>query len=278
MSFLSGDNLNLLSNVSIYERNYYNHYIKNSNIISNVIFVNENNSQIMNSIKGKKTIFFTKIEYLSFFIREILPILNEKFILITHYGDLNSGDINILLNHKLLSKWYGLNMSVISNKTEGLPIGLENKYWGRTNFDKLILFSENKKHKLCYLNFSLNTNSRRKEIMDKIIKNGFSKNETKKWIDYIEDLSQYKFAICPDGNGVDTHRAWECLYLGVIPIISESVQMSFFSDLPILYLKNFDNVTPKFLDDIYEEKFKDKNFNLEKLDISYWKNKIKKDL
>lgn len=169
-------------------------------------------------------------------------------------------------------------MSVNSNKVEGLPLGLENKHCGRTNFDRLILFSKNKKQKLCYLNFSLKTNSNRKEIMDKLIKNGFSQNKTKKWIEYIEDLSQYKFAICPDGNGVDTYRVWECLYLGVVPIVCDSIQMNFFSDLPILYLKNFDNITPYLLDGMYEKKFKDKNFNLEKLDISYWKNMIKKDL
>lgn len=58
MTFLSGDNFNLLCNASIYERNYYNYYIKNNiNNNSNIIFVNETNSKIMNSIKGKKIIF-----------------------------------------------------------------------------------------------------------------------------------------------------------------------------------------------------------------------------
>lgn len=35
-------------------------------------------------------------------------------------------------------------------------------------------------------------------------------------------LSQYKFCICPEGNGVDTHRLWEALYLKCIPIVIKS--------------------------------------------------------
>jgi hypothetical protein len=40
---------------------------------------------------------------------------------------------------------------------------------------------------------------------------------------YLHSLAQHKFAICPDGNGIDSHRIWECYYLGVIPILLDSV-------------------------------------------------------
>ena len=49
-------------------------------------------------------------------------------------------------------------------------------------------------------------------------------------------LSYYKFAICPEGNGVDCHRIWECIYLGVVPIIIDSIQMSFFKYLHIYWI------------------------------------------
>ena len=55
--FVSGDNFNKISTVSIYERKYYNDFIKH-NKIDNVLFVGENNNKLLQSIKSKKNIFF----------------------------------------------------------------------------------------------------------------------------------------------------------------------------------------------------------------------------
>jgi hypothetical protein len=43
-------------------------------------------------------------------------------------------------------------------------------------------------------------------------------------------LSEYKFWICPRGNGLDTHRAWEALYVGAVPIIKRSGLDPLFED------------------------------------------------
>jgi len=48
--------------------------------------------------------------------------------------------------------------------------------------------------------------------------------------------------------------------------------MSFFSDLPILFIKSYDIITENFLEKTYSDFFKNKIFNIEKLKISYWKN------
>ena len=62
----------------------------------------------------------------------------------------------------------------------------------------------------------------------------------------MSELSSYKFALSPEGNGIDCHRTWECLYLGVIPIVKKSVALSFFLIyqfylliIMIILLKNF---------------------------------------
>jgi hypothetical protein len=38
----------------------------------------------------------------------------------------------------------------------------------------------------------------------------------------INRLGEYEFCICPEGNGVDTHRLWEALYSKTIPIVIDS--------------------------------------------------------
>ena len=42
--------------------------------------------------------------------------------------------------------------------------------------------------------------------------------ENKEYGDYLNTLASYRYCICVEGNGLDTHRFWECLYLKVIPI------------------------------------------------------------
>jgi hypothetical protein len=40
--------------------------------------------------------------------------------------------------------------------------------------------------------------------------------------EYAEMSSHFKYIAAPRGNGLDTHRFWETLYRGSIPIVSKS--------------------------------------------------------
>lgn len=271
--FLSGETFNKICHVSIYQRdNDFNYILFNQ--LNNIIYVNENN--VLDDIISKKNIIFLKIDYIDFFTKSILPKLKEKFILVTHNGDIMSGKNNIIIEHPLLIKWFGQNMTIDSKKTEGIPIGLENSIWRRTNFEIITKNYNNSKDNLLYLNFSINTNKERIQIMKTLLSKGFIQNKKLPWNKYMSELSSYKFALSPEGNGIDCHRTWECLYLGVIPIVKKSVAMSFFSDLPILFVDNYDNITKKFLLEVYENKFKNKKFNLNKLNTMYYLKKFNK--
>lgn len=265
--YISGDSiLENISTAQFFHIDYFNKYLTKVKV----------NNNIINSIENKRyhpLVFITKIDYLDDFYNKILKTLNTTFILITHYGDGEAGLHDKILNHPLLIKWYGQNMSIRSNKTESIPIGLENTYWNRTNINKIKECSNNSKDKLLYLNFSLYTNPNRSKIMNSLLKNGFNKNKQLDWDSYIEDLSRHKFCISPNGNGVDCHRTWECLYLGVIPIVEKSIHMSYFHDLPILFVDNYNDISTEYLNQIYKD-FKHKSFNIDKLSLSYWTTKI----
>ena len=49
--------------------------------------------------------------------------------------------------------------------------------------------------------------------------------------------------------------------------------MSQFEDLPILFVDDWDNITPEWLEDKYEEIIK-KQYPLYKLNVSYWNMRI----
>lgn len=40
--------------------------------------------------------------------------------------------------------------------------------------------------------------------------------------DYARLSSSYRFILCPRGNGLDTHRFWESLYRGSVPVVIKS--------------------------------------------------------
>mgnify|MGYP006420188889 CR=1 FL=1 len=92
-------------------------------------------------------------------------------------------------------------------------------------------------------------------------------------VEFINDLSQHKFCISPRGGGIDCHRHWECLYLGVIPIVEKSIVIDSIKELPLLIVDNYNEITTEYLNKKYDEMTK-KNYCLEKLDINYWINKI----
>lgn len=275
--YINGEEINSLCQISIYKRNYISTYSNIKKYIKTVIYVNETSDQEITTIlNNNSNIFFIKMDYINYFKNTILPKITKPFILVTHNGDLLSGNINSITLHPLLIKWYGQNMNQISDKTEGIPIGLENRLWKRVKFDIIDKFKNNDKHNLLYMNFNLKTHKNRTNIMNILLKK-FTKNSSKPWEKYIEELSTYKFAISPRGNGVDCHRTWEALYLGVIPIVEESITMSYFKELPILYVKSYNQINKDFLNKQYElfkDKFKNKKFNLDKMSIMYWKDKI----
>ena len=52
-------------------------------------------------------------------------------------------------------------------------------------------------------------------------------------------MRQSLFVACPPGNGPDTHRFWEALYLGAVPIILEEHKVDAFKDWPHITVPNW---------------------------------------
>jgi hypothetical protein len=81
------------------------------------------------------------------------------------------------------------------------------------------------------------------------------------------------FVLSPEGNGIDTHRLWEALVIGTIPIEKRNINNSFYSDLPICFVNKWSDITLDFLEKEYI-RIKSTNYDLNKLTFSYWKDKI----
>lgn len=161
-----------------------------------------------------------------------LPILSHKinffrnnFILVSHNSDYNvilNDEIKTILECPKLIKFYCQNLCFFNEKINLLPIGIANSMWPHSilnnpNIYNIVINSH--KNNNIFFNFSIETKYFERMICYESLKNKINwiKNESPE--KYIINLSTYKFCICPEGNGVDTHRLWECLYLKVVPIV-----------------------------------------------------------
>lgn len=202
-------------------------------------------------------------------------ISNLKNIkLITHQSDLPIGKREFLKKPNCISKWYGININYDHEDLVAIPIGIGNFYNEKTltsmHFEKINIFSS--KTNKVYMNFNMNTNYfHRYNAYKYLFKKNFvvDKKPTLDLNDYIKNINKYKFSLAPWGNGYDTHRLWESLYAGAIPITLSHSSLLKFSDFPIVFLDKYKNF------DIENEKFKKiKYFYNEKLNINWWFNLI----
>lgn len=93
-------------------------------------------------------------------------------------------------------------------------------------------------------------------------------------LNYLRHIAAHRFVLSPPGCGIDCYRNLEAIYLGTIPIIKDSVTMrNVYSDLPVLFVDDLYDIDKIMLEEAYD-KIKRKDYNYQKLDISYWRRLI----
>ena len=178
------------------------------------------------------------------------------------------------------------NIEIKHPKLIALPIGIANNQWVHGNKDIIAYVSSlihqfpfNYRKDNVYINFTIGTfQSHRTLVYNELKKQSFSVFSNPKDItNYWGDLLSHKWIACPRGNGVDTHRFWEALYAGCIPLVDKSICSEAFDDLPVIYIDDWSKITLEWLH-LETEKiiFKKSSLKFDKLLLSYWKDKIPK--
>lgn len=246
----------------------------------------ENSDQITqevntNLIVSDNDIIFSKHE----FVPKLFQILesqncNKKLILISHESDAGITESFFKTKPKCITKWCAQNVEYDHEDLIPIPLGVACDYY-KSHSLTLSHIKETTRisDKLLYINHRISTHpSSRGWIYDY-----FSTNE---WCtvdqpnlsldEYRKNLDSHKFIICPRGNGVDTIRLWESLYCGIIPIVESHVHYNkCLTDLPVIIVDSFKEVTKEFLEDKIIE-MQNKTYNMEKLKVSWWIDSIKK--
>ena len=90
------------------------------------------------------------------------------------------------------------------------------------------------------------------------------------YANYVRGLRCHPFCLAPRGAGVDTHRIWESLYAGAIPIVQHSFAMRAFEDFPIFFVNSWEEAADEDVLRRVRDEFAAREWNLQKLTLSYW--------
>jgi hypothetical protein len=242
-----------------------------------------------------KNIIFCKTDFLAPEF-EFIKTLENDVILISGNSDYAITDeIAALLPENVL-KWYCHNNLSSHPKTVSIPMGIENSVKAVRNghgvgWDHAIekektisyLFEDDDStapSKFIYANFNINTNPQWRTPTKEMCQYSDLINWDQSKLDYFSFISKildHEAVVCPIGNGPDTHRLYETLYLGRIPIVfsfneQAILYKSIYSLLPVVLLDNLEdlnneNLLRAKLDDVASK-------NLDMAKYSYWEERI----
>ncbi len=205
-------------------------------------------------------------------------------VIISGHSDYHISDD--LVQHYSPEVWWCVNKQTSHNSVHSLPLGITNNtneshlhpIYG--NLDSMIQVMNEPKQdiNLVYMNFNQDTHSERKFVYNMFnhkswITIGKIENTLEGRTNFLREIRNHTFVLCPRGNGIDTHRLWESLYMGSIPIVKRDIAFEEFNDLPICFINDWTQITEDFLK-LEEKRIKSTVWNLDKLKVSYWVKQI----
>lgn len=222
---------------------------------------------------------FCKTDYISQFLLSVQHFHDKSipFSIITHDSDYPITDtIANFIEDRPIKLW-GMNCE--TDKANPIPIGIANSYCGIT-MKKSDFKKAESPTKLLYINHRTETYPTEREwvynhFSEKswcTVRQPYPKGEIER---YKEELLDHKFILCPRGNGIDTHRMWEALYCGVIPIVKRHrTHASLEENLPILFVDDYRQLNEELLNSFYE-KYLVYPWNYDMLKVSWWIDMIR---
>ena len=205
---------------------------------------------------------------------------NNKFVIFTSHED-TPIDSHIVIPDNVLGI-HATNAEFFGGKIYPFPYGLQRKIGDNDHRHEILkqeLGKDIKPTKLLYINCGLGAERNDKERAYLPNFEGlpwttcrFDKDSKffpyERYKDFLDEMRDHKFQICPLGHGMDCHRNWELLYMKRVPVMKEH---PYFRELmkgfPVLFVNDWSDITKILLEDndhLYEEA---QHINPSKLDL-----------
>jgi hypothetical protein len=232
---------------------------------------------------------------------KIIENINHDVVLITGNSDYPIIDDIVSRCPSNVIRWFAQNNKTDSNRVIAIPIGLMNyehssrgEEHGLGWFEKsqapfISKFIDKSKtitpNKLIYANFTISTNynlrTAIKNIVDVIdyidwVEPNNSLGYVKEFYNpFYEKILEYECVLCPDGNGIDSHRFYETLYLNRIPITFNSeYYYKLHHHFPCILITDIEMLKNQNYIEGEIKRVKNMEWDKSKLTNKFWENKI----
>ncbi len=209
--------------------------------------------------------------------------LPNKFIIYTSHED-TPIDEHIKLPDNVL-KIYAVNAVYNTDRIVPFPYGLQRKMSEEDNRievmrEEVWIDSNHIPKKLLYINCGLGSerNAPERAYLPHFEQFDwttcrFNKDSMyfpySKYFEFLLEMRNHKFMICPQGHGIDCHRNWELLYMRRVPVMKKSPYFArLMADFPVLFVDDWQDVTEELLrasDHLYQQAL---TMDLTKLDLN----------
>lgn len=197
--------------------------------------------------------WFCKADFLEYFFSDLLP--GGEFVLFSHNSDREIGDeFRRQLDRRSLVAWFAQNATLSHSKLRAIPIGIANPRWSHGEQSELrrVQADAPPKRRLFDATFDVSTNVDERSYC--LQQTGLFPDPKLPFKDYLRRLASAYFCISPRGNGIDSHRTWEALYVGVVPVVIRSLVTQHHTDLPMVVLDDWSEFRSiDFSPELYEE-------------------------
>jgi hypothetical protein len=214
----------------------------------------------------------------------------NKFIIFCSHEDTPIDD-QIKIPENVLAI-YAVNAGYFGGKIHPFPYGIQrtiNRPEGPKDHRQAILKAEIDKPytptKLLYINCGIGRNKDREPLVGfeglDWTTCRFNKDSMfftyDRYLDFLNEMRDHKFMVCPEGHGMDCHRNWELLYMRRVPVMKRTPYFTcLMSEFPVLFIDDWSDITKELLeknDHLFQEA---QTLDLDKLDLNkIFKNIIK---
>lgn len=213
------------------------------------------------------------------------PLPKRPYVLVSHGGDVPADEYRYILDDPNLIHWFATNAGLRHVKLTAIPVGLEYNMRPALSSDLNVVMNLpiDKTQDISLGCFAVHTwVQERTRCVEAMARHGMQMNARVSYAEYLREMRRSRFVLCPVGNGIDTFRFWEALYMGCIPIITrfinkERVEVQqylhwgIYNRIPRAMIDSWDDFYPaNYTEDIYN----DVKLKSEILDFNYWRKLI----
>ena len=222
MNVIRIDSLSKISDIAIdYPVDYY--------LASNLNLLEERRLVAKPELFPKYVKIFIKTDLIPHSL-DFLKRIPNKYHLLTGASDIcitkNRELVSEIFNQTNIASWVGNNLEEIHPSMLSIPIGFTRTGY-EEDWDSLLNFKKKIPKEInILLTWMGDTSIERNIVRDLAYKTNskriFIQNSKLEYKDYVELLKKSHYVICPEGNGIDTHRIYETIFADAVPIVLNS--------------------------------------------------------